>query len=119
MPLPRSLPADVDEPRKPWAGSNRRDTLPRGWARLRRQVIRRDGGQCTAQYSDGRRCELPGTDVDHVIPHSLGGSDDLSNLALCCPWHHAQKSSSEGGTAAALTRKSVHRKPSTHPALED
>ncbi|MFI6897585.1 HNH endonuclease [Streptomyces sp. NPDC050256] len=82
-------------------------------------MIRRDGGVCTALYSDGRRCELPGTDVDHVIPHSLGGSDLLENLQLLCPFHHRAKSSSEGGTAAALTRKSVHRKPSTHPALDD
>ncbi|WP_326664451.1 HNH endonuclease [Streptomyces sp. NBC_00385] len=107
------------QPRKPWAGSSRRESLPRGWERLRRRVIRRDGGVCTALYSDGRRCELPGTDVDHVIPHSLGGSDLLENLQLLCPFHHRAKSSSEGGTAAALTRKSVHRKPSTHPALDD
>ncbi|MFJ7523330.1 HNH endonuclease [Streptomyces griseus] len=102
-----------------WSNSTRRDRLPRNWPSLRRRVIRRDGGQCTARYSDDRRCELPGTDVDHVIPDSLGGSSEMSNLALLCPFHHRQKSSSEGGTAAALARKSVHRPTPTHPALDD
>ncbi|MFF1919701.1 HNH endonuclease [Streptomyces sp. NPDC058221] len=102
-----------------WSNSTRKQRLPRNWAALRRRVIRRDGGQCTARYSDGRRCELPGVDVDHIIPDSLGGSDDMDNLALICTWHHAQKSSSEGGTAAALKRKSIQRPTSTHPALDD
>lgn len=102
-----------------WDGSNRRQTLPKGWERTRRRIIRRDGGVCTALYSDGRRCELPGTDVDHIVPHSLGGSEDDDNLQLLCRWHHAQKSSSEGGTAAAGARVSVHRPKPTHPALED
>ncbi|MFE6541595.1 HNH endonuclease [Streptomyces rochei] len=102
-----------------WTGSNRRETLPRNWARLRRRVIRRDGGQCTAHHSDGTRCPEPGTDVDHVIPASLGGSDDMDNLALLCSWHHRRKSSSEGGRASALTRVSVHRPRESHPALDD
>ncbi|MEU8877423.1 HNH endonuclease [Streptomyces javensis] len=29
-----------------------------------------------------------GTDVDHVIPASLGGSDEDSNLTLLCRWCH-------------------------------
>ncbi|MFY0513520.1 HNH endonuclease signature motif containing protein [Streptomyces anulatus] len=62
---------------------------------------------------------MPGTDVDHVVPDSLGGSSEMSNLALLCPFHHRQKSSSEGGTAAALARKSVLRPTPTHPALDD
>lgn len=102
-----------------WAGSSRKDRLPRNWAALRRRVIRRDGGQCTARYSDGRRCDLPGNDVDHVVPDSLGGSSDMDNLALLCTYHHRVKSSSEGGTAAALTRRSIHRPAPTHPALDD
>ncbi|MEU0587995.1 HNH endonuclease signature motif containing protein [Streptomyces sp. NPDC006132] len=102
-----------------WAGSRRRDSLPKNWARLRRQVIRRDGGQCTARYSDGTRCPEPGTDVDHIVPVSLGGTDDLEGLQLLCSWHHARKSSSEGGRAAALTRKSIHRPRASHPALDD
>jgi 5-methylcytosine-specific restriction endonuclease McrA len=102
-----------------WAGSTRRARLPKDWARLRRRVIRRDGGQCTATYSDGQRCAQPGTDVDHVVPDSLGGSDELDNLALLCAWHHARKSSSEGGRAAALKRVKTDRPRESHPALDD
>ncbi|MEU0225231.1 HNH endonuclease signature motif containing protein [Streptomyces sp. NPDC006284] len=57
--------------------------------------------------------------MDHVTPASLGGSDELGNLALLCSWHHQRKSSSEGGRASALTRVSVHRPRESHPALDD
>ncbi|GGX27030.1 hypothetical protein GCM10010353_47860 [Streptomyces chryseus] len=99
-----------------WEGSTRRQRLPKDWPRIRRRIIRRDGGVCAARYSDGRRCELPGTDVDHIIP---GDNHSATNLQLLCTWHHTHKSSSEGGTAAALTRASIHRPRPTHPALED
>ncbi|ROQ27118.1 HNH endonuclease [Streptomyces sp. PanSC19] len=102
-----------------WVGSTRRQRLPKNWASLRRRVIRRDGGQCTATYSDGRRCEQPGTDVDHIVPDSLGGSDALENLALLCTWHHARKSSAEGGRAAAATRVVTARPHQSHPAFDD
>lgn len=99
-----------------WEGSTRRQRLPKGWARIRRRIIRRDGGVCTAIYSDGRKCDLPGTDVDHIEP---GDDHTEGNLRLLCTWHHQQKSSSEGGTAAARTRARVERPRPTHPAVED
>ncbi|MFE6363004.1 HNH endonuclease [Streptomyces sp. NPDC057806] len=102
-----------------WSGSRRREELPRNWESLRRRVIRRDGSQCTALHSDGTRCEQPGTDVDHVVPHSLGGSDDMDNLALLCSWHHRHKSSSEGGQAAAQKRVRTQRPRASHPAFDD
>lgn len=99
-----------------WAGSTRRNRLPADWARIRRRIIRRDGGQCTALYSDGRRCEQPGTDVDHIV---AGDDHSDANLRLLCSWCHGQKSSREGGTASALRRVSAHRPKPVHPALED
>ncbi|MFE6128845.1 HNH endonuclease [Streptomyces sp. NPDC056437] len=82
-------------------------------------MIRRDGGQCTALHSTGERCAQPGSDVDHLVPDSLGGSDELTNLQLLCAWHHRQKSSSEGGTAAAKVRVVTARPRTSHPALDD
>jgi 5-methylcytosine-specific restriction protein A len=99
-----------------WAGSNRAARLPANWAALRRRVIRRDGGRCTAVDSEGQRCTWPGTDVDHKTP---GDDHSLSNLRLLCAWHHARKSATEGGTAAALTRVRTARTKPAHPALED
>ncbi len=99
-----------------WDGSDRRQRLPRDWTRIRRRIIRRDGGVCAARYSDGLRCELPGTDVDHIVP---GDDHRDSNLQLLCPWHHKHKSANEGGRAAARTRVQTRRPTATHPALED
>lgn len=99
-----------------WAGSNRRARLPHNWLAIRRRIIRRDVGRCTAIYSDGRRCEQPGTDVDHIMP---GDDHTEGNLRLLCRWHHGQKSGSEGGTAAGLKRVRTARPTATHPALED
>lgn len=102
-----------------WAGSNRAATLPADWPRRRRRIIRRDDGRCTALDSEGVRCTWPGTDVDHITPHSLGGTDEDDNLTLLCTWHHAHKSAQEGGAAAAKTRVCTARPSSTHPALEE
>ena len=50
----------------------------------REAVVRRDG-----------RCRWPGChrrlrlQVHHLQPGSWGGSDDVSNLAAVCPYHHA------------------------------
>lgn len=99
-----------------WEGSTRRERLPKDWPRIRRRIIRRDGGVCVALYSDGRRCELPGTDVDHIIP---GDDHRDANLRLLCSWHHTRKSSSEGGTAAGQLRVRADRPGAIHPALED
>lgn len=99
-----------------WASSARRSRLPKNWASLRRRVLRRDGHACTTIFSDGRRCGLPANQVDHIV---AGDDHRMEALQSLCFWCHTKKSSSEGGTAAALRRPSVHRPPSTHPALED
>lgn len=51
----------------------------RPFQRLKVRVIRRDGGIC-------HLCGQPGADsADHLIPHSQGGTDAMSNLAAV---HH-------------------------------
>lgn len=99
-----------------WEGSTRRARLPKDWARIRARVLRRDKHACTSTFSDGRVCGLPATQVDHIEP---GDDHSMANLRSLCTWCHTRKSSSEGGTAAALTRVRTDRPKPTHPALED
>ncbi|MFI8084378.1 HNH endonuclease [Kitasatospora sp. NPDC086009] len=99
-----------------WTTSTRRERLPANWPRIRRRILHRDGHACTATFSDGRRCGMPATDVDHIIP---GDDHSDANLRALCGWCHAQKSASEGGTAAASRAVRTTRPKAPHPALED
>jgi 5-methylcytosine-specific restriction protein A len=47
-----------------------------GWKKVRLAVLERDGYTCT--------CGAKATEVDHIVPASQGGSDDLSNLRGMC-----------------------------------
>jgi 5-methylcytosine-specific restriction protein A len=44
---------------------------------------------------DGRRCWMPATDVDHVIPLSQGGDDSPENLQSMCHSCHSRKTQRE------------------------
>lgn len=58
---------------------------------LKRQVIRKFGGQC-AHVEKGVRCkERRFLEVHHKVPLSQGGTHDLSNLKLLCSGHHRAK----------------------------
>ncbi len=52
--------------------------------RLRRFVIARDGGMCTADGC-GSRHRLQ---VHHIVPRSKGGTDDPAGLGTFCWYHH-------------------------------
>ncbi len=58
--------------------------------RLRFEIFRRDDFAC--RYCGGRAPEVALT-VDHVIPKTLGGVDDPSNLVTCCSACNAGKTS--------------------------
>ncbi len=54
-------------------------------AQVRRAVWRRDRGQC-------RQCGSRGfLQIDHIVPWSLGGSNNLQNLQLLCGVHNRLK----------------------------
>ena len=59
--------------------------------RTRYEVLRRDNHTC--RYCGGTAPEVVLT-VDHVVPVSLGGSDDPSNLVAACKDCNAGKASS-------------------------
>lgn len=96
-----------------WHGSTRRDQLPNDWHARRRQVLTRDGGQCTA-LTEGKRCERRATDVDHI---HRGNNHQLDNLAALCSRHHALKSSAEGNQALAEKRRKLKLPTEQHPGM--
>lgn len=64
---------------KPTKGKRRRTHIPRG---LRKEVFKRDNYtcvECGARKSDGATLH-----VDHKIPVSKGGTDELDNLQTLC-----------------------------------
>ncbi len=63
-----------------------RDPIP---AEVRREVWRRDAGQCTWQSHDGRRCGSTWKlELDHIVPAALGGPSTVENLRVCCHTHN-------------------------------
>lgn len=90
-----------------WSGSDRRERLPRGWARIRAEILERD-----------RTCTLCGvrrsSHCDHITPKA----DDHRNEALrgVCEPCHMQLSSKQGNDAQRATqRPGRHRPEEDHP----
>ncbi len=55
-------------------------------------------------------CAEPATEVDHVTPRRLGGTDDPGNLQPLCRAHHSAKTNRErargpGGRSSARSRR--------------
>ena len=102
-----------------WVGSNRARTLPKDWPARVAHVLRRDARRCQWVRTDtGSRCLGRARDVDHIISHADGGTDDYSNLQALCPYHHGKKSGREGGLASGRSRAATAaaKKP-LHPGL--
>ena len=56
---------------------------------IKHEVMRRDRGQCTHVYPNGRRCkERRYLEMHHIRPVSMGGPDTPQNLTLLCSNHH-------------------------------
>lgn len=65
----------------------------KSWAVLRMTVLERDQWFCQECLRYG--IYTSATDVDHIIPRSQGGSDDLSNLQALCHECHKKKTATE------------------------
>ena len=58
-------------------------------AHVRREVWKRDQGQCTFVSDSGHRCEsCTRLEFDHVIPVARGGEATITNLRLRCRAHN-------------------------------
>lgn len=65
-------------------GGNDRDLQNQRWRETRKLVLQRDRYTC---YVCGARANT----VDHIVPRSMGGTHELSNLAACCAKHNIAK----------------------------
>lgn len=65
------------------------------WRAVRRRILRNEPVCRTCQ-------QAPATDVDHIVPKHLGGTDDPTNLQPLCHSCHRQKSLSEAANARRL-----------------
>lgn len=59
---------------------------------LRIRVWKRDEGKCTyIESKSGRRCGSTSfIEIDHIIPHALGGETTFENLRLYCKTHNLE-----------------------------
>ena len=61
-------------------------------AAVRRQVWRRDGGQCTFVDAEGRRCaERSFLEFEHRVPFGKGGTSTPDNVRLLCRAHNRRQ----------------------------
>ena len=90
-------------------GQGRRTVpLPADWAIRRKLVLARDRYVC---YVCGWAIA---TEVDHVVPASQGGGDELSNLKAICAADHRQKTSQEANQA-----QDTRRPAEEHPGFKE
>jgi 5-methylcytosine-specific restriction protein A len=56
------------------------------WSKDRKVALARDGHRC--QIGIPGICTIDATEVDHILPRALGGTDELGNLrSVCRPCH--------------------------------
>jgi len=65
------------------------------WRKMREQALKRDRFLC--QPCERKGFVTPASAVDHVVPKSKGGSDELENLQAICDECHEKKTIEESG----------------------
>lgn len=85
------------QPGRKWAGQGSRHARGYGsaWVKLRLRILTRDRYLCQACLSKGR--PAPATEVDHIIPKAIGGTDDDGNLSAICHACHVDKTVRDNG----------------------
>lgn len=64
------------------------------WRRLRQMVLRREPW-CRMCRAEGRF--TPATEVDHIVPVSKGGTNEMDNLQALCKSCHSKKTARDTG----------------------
>lgn len=58
------------------------------WSKRARLVMARDAHRCQLRLPP---CTITATEVDHILPRSVGGTDDLDNLRAVCHRCHVAR----------------------------
>lgn len=108
------------------ASSPRAAKAPAGRAHIpagvRREVWKRDGGQCTWQGRDGRSCGSQWQiELHHVVPVALGGTSAADGLRLLCRVHNQLHAEQVFGAAhmALFRRDGTRTGGVTHPRMSE
>ena len=86
-------------PREAARSSSRSRHVP---APVRREVWKRDGGQCAFVGTHGRCHERGFLEYHHVVPYAEGGATAVDNLELRCRAHNAYEKEQHFGRLFAL-----------------
>lgn len=100
------------------SSQGRRSTpLPKGWARIRVRILKRDRYVCQWPLDTGGLCGEPANEVDHKVGAAQGIDDHSDdNLQSLCSWHHARKTGREA-SAVAHAMPPRARPQEQHPGL--
>jgi 5-methylcytosine-specific restriction protein A len=71
-------------------------TSTRAWKLQRAKALQRDSHQCQIR---GPKCTVTATEVDHVVPVYLNGSDELGNLQSTCHKCHVSRTAAQAAAA--------------------
>ncbi|MDK8806795.1 HNH endonuclease [Corynebacterium striatum] len=93
-----------------WANGNSR-TSTTHWKRLRNQARRELPNYCAHCGAQGK------LELDHIRPHSAGGTDSLDNLQWLCTACHQEKSQGEAAAARRARRQRLQLPRRPHPGL--
>jgi hypothetical protein len=96
--------AVTSKPRQARAAARRSRHIP---AAVKRDVWKRDGGQCAFVGSLGRCTERGFLEFHHVIPYADGGETTAGNLQLRCAAHNAYEAALWSGADVARERASA------------
>lgn len=74
-------------------GNRHKQGYGTAWQKTRSVVLERDEHLCTKCLTEGVLTQA--THVDHIVPKSQGGSEELSNLQALCKDCHFKKTARE------------------------
>ena len=101
------LVADLEQAKMATTGRPRAARPPSSGSRhipaaVRREVWKRDGGQCAFVGTEGRCTEFGCLEFHHVEPHALGGPAVVQNIELRCRAHNLHEAEQYFGSRLPL-----------------